>query len=154
MAELVVALVAIHALETTPLRRTLLTDLDLGRRPARHPPQPRTPIVYLDELTLTQATDWLRERHRRWPATTNPHLLVTQQTALMSTHPPASRLVIHGIFQHLGVHASQLRQDRILDEAAATADPVHLMRAFGVSPETALHYVCIAHPERRSILPR
>jgi hypothetical protein len=31
-----------------------------------------------------------------------------------------------------GVITYKLRQDRILDEARHTADPVHLMRVFGV----------------------
>ncbi|GHF27678.1 hypothetical protein GCM10018772_61580 [Streptomyces fumanus] len=31
--------------------------------------------------------------------------------------------------------------DRILDEAHETADPVHLMRVFGIAPTTAMKYV-------------
>jgi hypothetical protein len=40
------------------------------------------------------------------------------------------------------------------DEARHTADPVHLMRVFGISVRTAMDYVYAAHPERRSTLPR
>jgi hypothetical protein len=47
---------------------------------------------------------------------------------------------------------SKLRQDRILDEARATEDPVHLMRVFGIAAETAMKYIYAAHPERRSTL--
>lgn len=46
---------------------------------------------------------------------------------------------------------STLRRDRILDEARHTADPVHLMRVFGIAAKTAVHYVYAAHPERRSV---
>ena len=43
---------------------------------------------------------------------------------------------------------SQLRQDRILHEARETADPLRLMRLFGISDGTAMRYVTAAHPER------
>ena len=58
------------------------------------------------------------------------------------------------IFERLGLTPSQLRRDRILDEASHTADPVHLMRVFGISAKTAMTYVQAAHPERRSTGPR
>ena len=50
--------------------------------------------------------------------------------------------------------STQLRRDRILDEARHTADPVHLMTVFGVTTRTAMTYVQAAHPERRPTLPR
>ena len=53
-------------------------------------------------------------------------------------------------FAKLGLSPSKLRQDRILDEARHTADPVHLMRVFGLSAKPAMNYVQAAHPERRS----
>jgi len=43
---------------------------------------------------------------------------------------------------------SQLRHDRILHEARETADPLRLMRLFGISDGTAMRYVTAAHPER------
>jgi hypothetical protein len=43
---------------------------------------------------------------------------------------------------------SQLRQDRILHEAHETADPLRLMRLFGISDGTAMRYVGTAHPEK------
>jgi site-specific recombinase XerC len=154
MAKLVVALVAIHGLGKRETPRLLLADLDLShemltvrRDLGRH-------TVYLDELTRILATAWLRERHRRWPRTANPHLLVSQQTAAMDTFPPVSSMVMTDIFRPLGLSPSKLRQDRILDEAKHTADPVHLIRVFGISATTAMKYVYAAHPERRSTLPR
>ncbi len=47
-----------------------------------------------------------------------------------------------------------LRQDRILHEARASADPLHLMRLFGISTSTALRHVGPAYPERTAKLPR
>ncbi len=154
VARLVVALIAIHGLGKGETPRLLLGDLDLPggsllvrRDPGRH-------TVYRDELTHTLAIAWLRERHRRWPRTANPHLLVSQQSAAMGTLPPISSMVMTGVFRPLGLSPSKLRQDRILDEAGHTADPVHLIRVFGISATTAMKYVYAAHPERRSTLPR
>jgi hypothetical protein len=47
-----------------------------------------------------------------------------------------------------------LRQNRILNEALETTDPLRLMRLFGISDQTATRYVGAAHPERTSKLPR
>ena len=154
MAQLTVALVAIHGLGKREVPRLLLADLDLpgGRLLVRRNLALHT--VYLDNLTRAHAIAWLRERHRRWPATANPHLLISQQTAAMDTLPPVSSMVMNDIFRPLGLTPSGLRQDRLLDEARHTADPVHLMRVFGISDTTAMKYVYAAHPERRSTLPR
>ena len=154
MARLTIALVAIHGLGKREVPRLLLADLDLpgGRLLVRRSLALHT--VYLDDLTRALAIAWLRERHRRWPATANPHLLVSQQTAAMNALPPVSSMVMNEIFRPLGLTPSGLRQDRILDEARQTADPVHLMRVFGISDTTAMKYVYAAHPERRSTLPR
>lgn len=53
----------------------------------------------------------------------------------------------------VGINFTQLRQDRFLDEARETADPVRLMRLFGITSYTAIHYVRTAHPERFAIDP-
>jgi integrase len=154
MARLIVALVAIHGLGNKETSQLLLADLDLpaGRIVVRRATGRHT--VYLDELTHTLAIGWLRERHRRWPLTTNPHLLVSQVTAADTALPPIAHTVMDAIFQRVGHSPSKLRQDRILDEARHTADPVHLMRVFGLTAKPAMHYVQAAHPERRSALPR
>jgi hypothetical protein len=47
-----------------------------------------------------------------------------------------------------------LRQDRIRDEAFEADDPLHLMRLFGISSQTAMRYITAAHPERTARLPR
>jgi hypothetical protein len=67
---------------------------------------------------------------------------------------PVSHHYISRCFSPAGITAGQLREDRILDEARHTADPVRLMRLFGISDDTAMKYVCTAHPERQSVLPR
>ena len=103
--------------------------------------------VYLDELTHTLAISWLRERHRRWPLTANPHLLVTGQTAADAADPPIALTVMDAIFGKLGLSPSKLRQDRILDEARHTADPVHLMRVFGLTRQ-ARHALRPGSPSR------
>jgi hypothetical protein len=140
MAKLVVALIAIHGLGRRETRHVHLADLDLSRgrlsvrRDLRH-------TVCLDELTHILAGDWLRDRHQRWPRTANPYLLVSQQTVADARLPPVSTMVINDIFRPLGLSPSKLRQDRILDEARHTADPVHLMRVFGIAAETAMKYI-------------
>jgi hypothetical protein len=59
--------------------------------------------------------------------------------------------VVDRCFRPLGMNPSQLRADRILDEARHTADPVHLMRVFGISDTTAMKYLYTAHPARQSV---
>ena len=155
MARLVVALIAIHALGKQETARLLLADLDLpaGRLLTRHADH-LSRTVYLDELTHALATEWTRERHRLWPLTANPHLLITRVTAADQTQPPIAHTVTEAIFGPLGLSPGQLRRDRILDEASHTADPVHLMRVFGIGAKTAMTYVQAAHPERRPTIPR
>jgi hypothetical protein len=150
MAQLAVALIAIHGLGKKETTLLLLDDLDLSRGHllVRRPTGSHT--VYLDELSRTLVTSWLRERHRRWPLTGNPRLLVTRQTAADGAGPPIALTVMDAIFAKLGLSPSRLRQDRILDEARHTADPVHLMRVFGLTAKPAMNYVQAAHPERRS----
>jgi integrase len=151
MAKLIIALIAIHAIGKRECAQLKLDELDLARGTllVRRTAGRRT--VYLDELTHQFAVAWLGERRRRWPTTANPHLLLSRQTADMDTRPPISTMVINDIFRHLPVSPSTLRRDRILDEARHTADPVHLMRVFGIAAKTAVHYVYAAHPERRSV---
>ncbi|CAM5320546.1 hypothetical protein [Streptomyces aurantiogriseus] len=68
-------------------------------------------------------TNWLRERAARWPHSTNPHLFVTQQTALDPSRPPLAKYTLRPLFLSLGIQPRQLRIDRVLDEAHETADP-------------------------------
>ncbi|WP_282791963.1 hypothetical protein [Streptomyces sp. CC224B] len=58
----------------------------------------------------------LTYRHRRWPASTNPHLLVSQKTALDSDQPAIHIGTLRGVLPQ-GVTMDGLHQDRILNEA-------------------------------------
>lgn len=153
-AKITVALIAIHALGKKETALLLLEDLDLsrGQLAVRRPTGTHT--VYLDDLSRSLITGWLRERHRCWPLTRNPHLLVTRHTAIDTAGPPIAPTVLDAIFGELGLTPSQVRQDRILDEARHTADPVHLMRVFGLSAHPAMKYIQAAHPDRGPAMPR
>ncbi|EDY51766.1 hypothetical protein CRV15_30000 (plasmid) [Streptomyces clavuligerus] len=63
----VIVLVCVHALNGTDVRRLLLADLDLPRERilVRRPSLRHT--VYLDDVSYRFASEWTRERHRRWP---------------------------------------------------------------------------------------
>jgi len=52
------------------------------------------------------------------------------------------------------LHAKSQVALLILDEARHTADPVHLVRVFGIIESTAMNYVYAAHPGRKSVIPR
>ncbi|MCC3652614.1 hypothetical protein LIX60_14290 [Streptomyces sp. S07_1.15] len=144
---LILALVAIHALTPANLRRLQLRGLDRASGQLRVIRPGRSDhIVFLDELTLGLATDWVIERSRLWPRTTNPHLLISRVTAASDGNPEITKYPLQATFRRVGISASALRQDRILDEAHATADPVHLMRLFGLAETTAVNYVATAHP--------
>ncbi|MEU9149633.1 hypothetical protein AB0D59_03570 [Streptomyces sp. NPDC048417] len=149
----VMVLVCVHALSGTDMRHLLLTDLDLSRERLIVRRSGKRHIIYLDELTYRCASAWLRERHRRWPVTTNPHLLINRWTAVDTTHSPIGT-TFTAIFRPTGLTMPTLRQDRIRDEAFEVDDPLHLMRLFGISSQTAMRYITAAHPERTAKLPR
>ncbi|CAM5606012.1 hypothetical protein SROCM77S_00514 [Streptomyces rochei] len=102
---------------------------------------------------LRLAADWLTYRHQRWPTSTNPHLLVTQKTASDPDYPAVHRITMQKVLPK-GQTLDRLRQDRILDEAFTTGDPLKLMRLFGITEQTAMGYVAAAYPERTARLPR
>jgi hypothetical protein len=73
---------------------------------------------------------------------------VRQVTALDPEGPPVAKYGVQPIFTQLGLQPQKLRIGRLLHEAHETADPVHLMRVFGIAPDTAMKYVKAAHPHR------
>ncbi|MBO8194542.1 hypothetical protein ITI46_23205 [Streptomyces oryzae] len=109
--------------------------------------------ICLDEFALQLVKQWLTERHRRWPLSTNPYLIVSPLTALHIDRPSVGIANFKSLRDRIGINFTQLRQDRFLDEARETADPVRLMRLFGITSYTAIHYVRTAHPERFAIDP-
>ncbi|WP_433616883.1 hypothetical protein ACQP2P_16125 [Dactylosporangium sp. CA-139114] len=147
MARAVVALVALHALQVEELRDIRLDHLDRVRwRLTIHRRGGRTHHLVIDETTKDLIGAWLRERMRRWPTSTNPYLFVTRLTALDPLNPQISRTAIVRHFPPLGLGPAQLRADRILYEATQSADPLMLMRLFGLSKSTAMHYLAAAAP--------
>ncbi|MFE2094435.1 hypothetical protein [Streptomyces sp. NPDC059460] len=144
---------AVHALNGEEIRALLLTNVDLAHGTLTIRRGIRRRVVRLEPFTHQLIADWLTERHARWPASTNPHLLVTGRTALSTTAAPPDVTTIRGVFPK-GMSLDVLRQDRILDEARSSVDPPRLMRLFGISDSTAMRYITAAHPERTSKLPK
>ncbi|WNZ06182.1 hypothetical protein [Streptomyces sp. 11x1] len=153
LGRLVVALASIHALPGHEIRTLHTTGLDLSRGTLEVPRGLLRHTLYLDELTHQLAADWTTYRHLRWPASTNPHLLVSQKTAVDPDHPAASIGTLRAALPK-GLTLDGLRQDRILNEAFETGDPLRLMRLFGITEQTAMRYVAASHPERTSRLPK
>ncbi|MFC9840037.1 hypothetical protein ACFVKB_40610 [Rhodococcus sp. NPDC127530] len=151
--KLVIALAAIHALGNQDLRNLTLADVDTaqGRLIVRR--TGRSHIVYLDELTLGLLLQWLDARISQWPTSTNPHLLTTTLGAVALHAPAVSHATISNVFRTVGVQGRHIRFDRILHEARTTADPIHLMRVFGICANTAMRYLHAAHPERAAAPP-
>ncbi|MFJ5044528.1 hypothetical protein [Streptomyces sp. NPDC088719] len=145
-----VALTAIHPLRAHTVRGTPLSDLNRskGTLGVRGASGRQARLVHLDDFTLSLIATVLKERAARWPHSTNPHLLVTRVTAHDPAGPPMSHKAFQYFFRCLGINAEQVRIDRILDEARATADPVHLMTVFGIAEDTAMDYLASAHPEK------
>ncbi|WP_308191857.1 site-specific integrase [Kitasatospora humi] len=154
-ARLAIALAAVHAVPASEIRTALAADLNLARGTLVLRRGMRRHTLYLEEFTHRLAADWLTYRHRRWPTSVNPHLLVTQKTALDPDHPAVGRITMQlNLVLPKGQTLDKLRQDRILDEAFATGDPLKLMRLFGITEDTAMRYVTTAYPERTAKLPR
>ena len=149
VTKLVIALLAIHAIRPGEIRDITLARLDRTRGTLTTPRRGgHVRKILLDELTLVLVTNWLRERAQRWPASTNPHLVVSQISAYDTRDLPVTKLMIQKMLQPLGVTATQLVTDRILDEARHTEDPIHLMQLFGIGAATAVKYLHAACPEK------
>lgn len=147
---LVLGLAAIHAARKKAIRETVLDDIDLGSRRLTIAGHSRP----LDDLTRRLLLTWLAERRRRWPATTNPHLIINKQTAMEKS--PVSGVWINRELRGHAATLERLRVDRQLHEARATgADPLHLVAVFGIHETTAMRYALSARqlletaPERQ-----
>ncbi|HEX4100342.1 MAG TPA: hypothetical protein VHY21_07315, partial [Pseudonocardiaceae bacterium] len=100
----------------------------------------------LDAFTVDAIKHYLAYRRRRWPHTSNPHLLVSSVST--HDHAPVCGPWLCRLFHNLPATATQLRQDRILEEALATgADPLHLAAMFGFAAETGLRYATAIAPQ-------
>ncbi|MEV4383627.1 hypothetical protein [Streptosporangium sp. NPDC049644] len=128
-------------------------NLDFSRGTLEVPRGLLRHTLYLEALTHHLAADWLTYRHQRWPASLNPHLLVSQKSVVDPDHPAVSISLLRRAVPR-GLTLEGLRRDRIFNEASESAAPLKLMRLFGLTEKTALHYVTTAHPERTAKLPR
>ncbi|MGI8334746.1 hypothetical protein ACRYCC_32750 [Actinomadura scrupuli] len=85
---------------------------------------------------------YLDDRHRRCPGSRNPHFFVHWLNA--SATGPVSRHWVNG---RLGMPATAVRQDRIVDEVPATGgDLRRICDLFGVTIATAEHYTTVLNP--------
>ncbi|KUL32174.1 hypothetical protein [Streptomyces regalis] len=104
------------------------------RRPRHH--TLRRLILALTARTITQ---YLFYRHRRWPHTINPHLIVNEHTA--QNEKPVSPHRLGDQFRETGVTLNQIRMDRQLEEALTHGpDALHLAAVFGISERAAMRY--------------
>ncbi len=138
------ALAAVHAARPKAIRQLQLSDVDLGNRQLVVTGRVRP----LDDLTRQVLLAWLAYRRRRWPNTANPHLILSQQSAMETG--PVSRPWMTEAFRGLDATLERLRVDRQLDEALTRgADPLHLTAVFGLDEKTAIRY---AHAARQLLI--
>ncbi|MEU9455818.1 hypothetical protein [Streptomyces sp. NPDC048277] len=132
---MVVALSGVHALQSQQIRTMLMDQVDL----TGHRLDPEGLNRPLDEYTAEAITNYLDYRHHRWPNSTNPHLLISRNTA--TTTAPVGTFWMDRLVKQLPIGLDRLRQDRILEEALANgADPLHLAHVFSLGAKASLRY--------------
>jgi hypothetical protein len=130
-----VALIGIHGMYPKQARELPLEAVDLRQGRLIHGELNRP----LDSYTRQAAASYLAYRRQRWPVTTSPYLLASSKTAY--TGQPVTSGWMHKLLQALPVTAQQLREDRLLEEAAhCGGDPMHLAAVFGIGPQASLRY--------------
>ena len=130
---LVLALAAIHAAGPKAIRELRLDDINLGDRRLTIAGRTRP----LDDLTRQMVLGWLGRRRSRWPGTSNPHLIISQQTA--GETGPVSEVWLTGSFRGRAATVERLRVRRQLAEALTQGpDPLRLASVSGLDPETAI----------------
>jgi hypothetical protein len=138
----VLALIGVHALFPHQARGLLLDQVDLPNHRIGLDGGDRT----LDPFTADAIAAYLDYRHHRWPDTSNPHLLLTRRTA--HEQGPVSEYWLSSLFRDLPTTLRQLREDRILEEAAITGgDPLHLAVMFDLGTRAGMRYAYAGHPE-------
>jgi site-specific recombinase XerD len=134
-ARLALILAAVHATRPKTIRELLLEDVDLGNRRLIINGRIRP----LDDLTRDAVLAWLDYRRTRSPNTANPHLIVSQQSAMETG--PVSSVWLTNAFRGQTATLERLRVDRQLDEALVRGpDPLHLASVFGLDEKTAIRY--------------
>lgn len=143
---LVVLLAGVHALSRADIMGLRLDDVDLDAetievRGHRRP---------LERLVANHVVAWLEIRRQRWPGSANPHLLVTEKSAYGVG--PVSTGYFKAVFVRLPTTAADLRADRLLAEAVDSgADPLRLVRLFGLSPAAAMRYCAAAVSDQAQV---
>ena len=99
----------------------------------------------MDAYTRAAITDYLRRRRNAWPTTNSPYLLINSRT--VHTGRPVTYAWMHSLFKDLPVTAWQLRDDRLLEEAAHNSDPLHLSAVFGITAITSLRFIKALHSD-------
>ena len=130
----VVLLAGVHAMTRADMIGLCLDDIDLDAATMHI----RGTTRPLDLLVIATINAWLTQRRHRWPASANPHLLVSYKSAYGLG--PVSTGYFKNVFAQLPTTAAGLRADRLLAEAQAHGDPIRLVRLFGISPATAVGY--------------
>jgi hypothetical protein len=132
-------LAAVHAARPTQIRLLALDDVDLPNRRLTLTGHTQR----LADLTCLVMRAWLDHRRATWPRTPNPHVLISEKTALGIS--PVSKGYLQFHLGRRGVSVERVRKDRILHEALTTgADPLHLALVFNLSHTTASRYAAIA----------
>ncbi|MEU7148695.1 hypothetical protein AB0B15_11745 [Streptomyces sp. NPDC045456] len=139
------ALFAFHALSPAQARSLPLTAFSNGRLRLAD-----GRVILLAQEARERLQAYVDDRARRWPATTNPHLFITQFTARRTT--PVTHQWMNS---KLGLPAQAIREDRILDEAQAAGDPRRLCNLFGLSVGGTLRCTAaLNHPDLDEISTR
>lgn len=132
---LVLALAGVHAAGPAQIRALRLEHVDIWNRRLTISGIERR----MDDLTHTIVLDWLVYRRETWPATANPHLVISLLSARSTA--PVSPTYLNTLLRPSGVTIDQIRMDRQLEEALIYGpDPLHLQRLFGMSDSTAMRY--------------
>jgi hypothetical protein len=131
------ALLVFHGLRPAEMLDLKLTDV----RDGRCYPADRT--VVLADPVKTRLAAYLDYRYSRWPGSINPHFFMHYLSA-----PAAGPVSYSWVNGRLGLPASAIRQDRIVDEViAAAGDLRRICDLFGVTIATAQHYTSVlSHP--------
>ncbi|MFF9622531.1 hypothetical protein [Streptomyces griseosporeus] len=153
LGRLVLVLAAVHAVPVHELRTILTGDLDLARGTLVIRRGLRRHTLYLEELTHQIAADWLDYRHRRWPSSTNPRCSSARDRRSTPTILPSVRPFLRADVPP-GLTLVRPAPGPHSQRSSRNSGPLQLMRLFGITEKTAMHYVTAVHPERTAKLPR
>jgi hypothetical protein len=121
---LLVALAAIHAARPMHLTTLTLDDVDLPNRRLTIGGKSRR----LDDLTHRLLLDYLHYRQRRWPRTTNHHLLLTEQRA--HDQGPVSTYWLNDEFRAIGAWTANSKRPSLTAPTHSTSS------LYSASPRT------------------